>query len=120
MFSPAYGDLGFNNAEELKQRVSDIHMHNDPIDPGTYAHEVVPWQAHMAAFFEPSIRDLQRIIGTFAIQQIETSSEKQKLSGVASNITNNTFHQLKSLANSNSGNWSDVVDLLSLLHISDF
>lgn len=124
LFSPSYGELGFNSSKAINQRARDIHIHNDPIDADVYEKEVVPWQSRLNDFFQPSIRDLQHIIGNFALQEIESSIQKHKSTAGAPSSTSafNTtyFLKLKSLAKSHSGNWSDVIELLSVFHSTTF
>ena len=123
-YRPAYGEQGFRDAQDLNHMASAIHEHNDPIDPDKYAREVLPMQPRLEAFYRHSLRDLQHILGGFAMQQAENALKRQqakytKPSPAASDIDTH-FAKLSSLAKSKSGNWSDVVELLSVFHSTDF
>jgi hypothetical protein len=115
-----YGKLGFTNAQELNERSSAIHRHNDPIDRQIYKREVLPWLSRLEEFFQPSIRDLQHMLGNFASQQVESVVKEQKqvrdAAGMNTVSTKTSFTQLLELAKLDSGNWSDVVELLSVMH----
>jgi hypothetical protein len=118
--SPMYGDFGFKDDQEVNQRARDIHIHNDPIDREVFAREVLPWQPRLEAFYRPSVVDLQNILGTFAMQQIEEErdflQQPQTEGGGGAASRTSSFLRLTSLARSTSSNWSDVVELLSALH----
>ena len=123
MCRPVYGELGFNNSQDINKKASDIHVHNDPVDPEVYKQEVQPWQAQLEAFFRPTLRDLQHILGGYANQQIEQSLQKQQKNtnnSYFSSLHPARFIKLESLAKANTGSWSDIVELLSVFHGTEF
>jgi hypothetical protein len=117
--SPVYGEYGFKSASDIYERAKSLHIHNHPIHKDIFETEITPALPLMNSFFKRSIIDLQNILGNFILQKIQASKISQELSVEAKSRMDDmkdAFTRLEALATNRTGDWEDVVDLLSTLH----